>query len=112
MKFDDIDLELLNYLTINADEHFTSTMLTKALFSIRNRETLIKKNVTIAYRLKKWLKYGIIGSYSENGITFYRINLQKIKIGESIIKVDGKAISMGDCVILELEPKQYIITYL
>ncbi|GAG10788.1 unnamed protein product, partial [marine sediment metagenome] len=87
MKFDSIDIKIFN--TFIESDSLTSTDIAKIIFSPKNRNELISKNTMIDYRMKKWVKSGLIINEIMNKVSHYSLNYDIITYGESHLSVDG-----------------------
>lgn len=110
MKFDNIDSEIFNVLVEN--ETLTSTDIAKMLFEPQDRDELIAKNTLISYRLKKWVKSGLIIYSVIEKANHYSLNKKAITIGDSFLKVDGVEVSMGYALVINMEKNGYIVKFL
>lgn len=110
MKFDSTDIKIFNAFVDN--EYLTSTDIAKMIFTPKNRDEMIAKNTLISYRLKKWLKSGLIINNTVSGTKHYSLNDELITIGESFLTVDGKQIEMGNALIIDIKNNGYIIKFL
>lgn len=110
MKFDTIDLKIFNAFVEN--NCLTSTDIAKTVFKPKNRDEMIAKNTLITYRLKKWLKSGLIINETINKVKNYSLNEDLITFGESHLIVNGIKIEMGQALIIDLKDNGYIVKFL
>ena len=110
MKFDSLDIQIFHAFIEN--ESLTSTDIAKIIFNPKNRNELISKNTMIDYRMKKWLKSGLIINISTNKVRHYSLNDEIITFGESHLTVDGKQIDMGQALIIDLKDNGYLVKFL
>lgn len=110
MKFDTIDLKIFNLFVEN--DLLTSTEIAKKIFHPKNRNDLVAKNSFIDYRMKKWVKSGLIINKTTNKVRHYSLNDEIITFGESHLIVDGLQIDMGYALIIDMKHDGYIVKFL
>lgn len=110
MKFDSIDLAIFN--TFVENDTLSSTDIAKLVFKPKNRDELIVKNNLIDYRLKKWLKSGLIIYTLDNKIKKYNLNDDIITFGESKLSINGTSVDMGNALIIDMKNNGYIVKFL
>ena len=94
----------------------SSYAIAKNLFEkqIKNDYDLRKKESFMRKWFEKWRKLGVISSEVVNGVTYYSVNLDKIRWGEAILKLKcrGKVenINLGFSLALKIENSWVIVT--
>ena len=109
MKFDDLDLEILNTFIENGKSSFTSTYITKKVFNVKNDTDLRKKNTQIIYRLNKLNINNLVNFKKLEKTRHYRLNYDIITIGKCHICIDDRMIDMGNAMIIELKENTLIL---
>ena len=112
MKFDDIDIAIFNVFL--ETDSLTSTEITKKVydFEVPDRDLLVQKNTLIIKRLNKLYELGLLCYKKINRTKHYTINFDKITIGESNLKLNGKSVDMGIALIIDLDDNGYLVKFL
>lgn len=110
MKFDDIDVKMLDIFTDY--ESLTCTDIAKLIFNPKDRNEMIAKNSFIDYRLKQWIKNKILSVEIKEKKKLYSFNKEVITFGDSFISVDNKKIDMGLALVIDLAQNGYLVKFI
>ncbi len=111
IKLDELDFEILDVLINKCEQNdYTSTDIAKILFCPETREELIKKNTLISYRLKKLVLWDII-KCKDGKARRYSINEEIIVSGESVLKVNGVSVEMGNATVVKIPNGLYLVQF-
>ncbi len=107
-KIDTDILEILLYTT----ESLTSVDIVKELYCIETRQEMLRYVNKISYRLNKLIEMNfILVENNSKNKTKYKINQEKIKKGNAILKINDTLFELGDSCVILLNEGQILFLY-